>query len=441
VELRDLIVTPIVIILVYFVAYLMWPWLTNSVTRKYFFPALTLKIIGALAVGFIYQFYYSGGDTYNYHTHGSRIVWEAFMEYPSDGIRLLFSDTNPDLFPYASRIFFYTDPSSYFVIKIAAVFDLITFSTYSATAVLFAFFGFIGVWFFFLTFYQLFPHLHKRIAICSFFVPSVFFWGSGLLKDTIIMGCLGIATFLIKKIFIDKSGSTPFILLLLSVLFVMFSVKKYVIICFVPAALFWVYAGNLSLIRSAMLKLILLPLLVAVTIITGFYAMRKIGESDSKYALDKIARTAQITAYDIRYYTGKDAGSGYSLGELDGTFANMLKLAPQAVNVSLFRPYLWEVKNILMLLSALEAFVLLLITSYLLFSQPFRFFRTLRDPNVLFCFVFSITFAFAVGVSTYNFGTLSRYKIPMLPFYTIALVLIADQSKSARKLAVLEETE
>ena len=79
--------------------------------------------------------------------------------------------------------------------------------------------------------------------------------------------------------------------------------------------------------------------------------------------------TAKITAYDIGYYTGRDAGSGYSLGELDGTFGSMIRLSPQAINVSLFRPYLWEVKNPLMLLSALESFLLLSLCLYIIVKK------------------------------------------------------------------------
>jgi len=363
------------------------------------------------------------------------------MQNPIDGLKLFFNSHDPYLYPYYSRMDFYSDSSSFFVIRISAFFDLVTFSTYSATAILFAFFGFIGVWFFFLAFYELFPHLHSRIAIASFFIPSVFFWGSGLLKDTIVMACLGICTYQIKKFFIDKKWGGPAIIILIVGLLIMFNVKKYVLLCFLPAVLFWIYAGNLSLIRSAMLRIILLPFIIVLTMATGFYTIQKVGESDPKYALDKIAKTAQITAYDIGFYSGKDAGSRYTLGELDGSFSGMLKLAPQAVNVSLFRPYLWEVRNPLMLLSAMEAFILFLVSLYLLVSRPRSFFRSLGDPNVLFCFVFSITFAFAVGVSTYNFGTLSRYKIPLIPFFTMALILIADQSNRERKLAELDDTE
>ncbi len=144
-ELRDFIVTPIVILLVYGIAYAIRPAVTDDVSRVYFIPALTVRILGALAVGFVYQFYYEGGDTFTYHTHGSRIVWEALIDDPLRGLKLLSTNnelTEPSIYKYASKIWFFNDPQSYFIIRIATIFDILTFSTYSATAILFAFFPF-----------------------------------------------------------------------------------------------------------------------------------------------------------------------------------------------------------------------------------------------------------------------------------------------------------
>ena len=93
-EARDLIVTPILLIVIAVLAYIIRPRVTDSVTRVYFFPALAVKIVGALAVGFIYQFYYDGGDTFNYHTHGSRHVWEALWIRQSKVCGLLINDGN-----------------------------------------------------------------------------------------------------------------------------------------------------------------------------------------------------------------------------------------------------------------------------------------------------------------------------------------------------------
>ena len=197
-ELRDLLVTPILLILLYLVAYLIRPYLTDPINRRYFLPALTVKVIGAIGLGLIYQFYYSGGDTYNYHTHGSRIIWEAFGDSFESGFKLLFSGEY--VYKYSSRILFYKDEQSFFVIRIAALLDLLTFSSYSATAILFSVISFVGSWMFFLTFYQQYPQRHFLLAVASFFIPSVFFWGSGLLKDTIVLACLGIATFQISAV-------------------------------------------------------------------------------------------------------------------------------------------------------------------------------------------------------------------------------------------------
>jgi hypothetical protein len=425
-ELRDFIVTPIVLMLVYAGAYMVRPNVTDSVTRRYFFPALTVKILGALAVGFLYQFYYQGGDTFNYHTHGSRVVWETIFENPADGFKLLFSSgTDPFLaFEYSSRVLFYGDPHSYFIVRVATLLDLLTFSTYSATAVLFAVVSFAGMWLFFKAFVSELPHLHKWIALSILFVPSVIFWGSGILKDSIVLACIGALTFCVKRVFIERNIKLTTILLMVLCILVIYKVKIYVLLCFFPAVLLWIYASAFFRIQSLVLRSLLIPFLVALTAISGYYAVLKTGEDNSRYAIENLAQTAKITAYDIGFYSGRDAGSGYSLGELDESFSGMLKFAPAAINVSLFRPYLWEVRNPLMLLSALESLVLFVFTVYIIFKRPRAFIRALSDPNILFCLTFSLTFAFAVGISTFNFGTLARYKIPLLPFYALGLILI-----------------
>lgn len=434
-ELRDFLVTPIIILLVYSIAYIVRPYVTTDLTRRYFFPALTVRIMGALLLGIIYQFYYNGGDTFNYHTHGSRIIWETLISNPADGLELIFSSGSDEniSYRYASRILFWGDSSSYFIVRIAAIFDLLTFSTYSATAVLFAVVSFTGMWLFFNVFVTSFPRLHKWIAFAILFIPSVVFWGSGILKDSLVLASVGILTYCVKIIFIDRRIKAINIILMIVSTIIIYEVKIYILMCFFPAMLLWIYASAFYKIKSAVLKALLGPFILVLIIVSGYYAVVKIGEDDRRYSLDNISRTARITAYDIGFYTGRDAGSGYSLGELDDSFTGMLRLAPAAINVSLFRPYVWEVKNPLMLMSALESLTLMMLTIYIFFRKRSLFFRAFGDPNVLFCMVLSLTFAFAVGVSTFNFGTLARYKIPLLPFYALALILIYFYKRPIQK--------
>ncbi len=442
-ELRDFIVTPIVIFLVYLVAYLVRGKVTDEVTRKYFFPALTVRIVGAMSLGFLYQFYYSGGDTFNFHTHGSRIIWQAFMDSPATGFKLLISqgDYFQGSYKYVSRMLFYTDPSSYFIIRLAAIFDLLTFSSYSATAILFSVIAFSGSWCLFVTFYRLSPHLSGRLAAATLFVPSVVFWGSGILKDTITLAAVGFLTYSVSTILILKRIHLGIILVGLISIWSLFIIKIYILLCFIPAAMLWIYAASIAKLRSLMIKLLIVPVVFSMLITSAYYSVLLIGADDPRYSLDNIARTAKITAYDIGFYSGRDAGSGYSLGELDGTFTNLLSKFPQAVNVSLFRPFLWEIRNPLMLIAALESLLLLLLTIFVILKARLKLFSSLADPNVLFGLIFSITFAFAVGVSTYNFGTLTRYKIPLLPFYLLSLIYMLNYVKRVRKVDSLEITE
>jgi hypothetical protein len=443
VELRDLIVTPLLLICIYVVAYLVRPKVTDPTIRKYFLPALSVRIIGALAVGFIYQFYYDGGDTFNYHTHGSRHVWQAFIESPEKGIKLLFSDGSDEtgIYKYSSRMLFFKDPTSYVIVRIAAVFDLITFSSYSATAVLFSLLSFIGLWLLFITFYRMKPHLHGWFAAGILFVPSVIFWGSGLLKDTITMAALGAATYSCFEIFNKRRLNFNLGILLALSLYVLYKVKIYILLTFLPAGILWIFFYHITNIRSAALRYMLFPFVIIACVALGYLAVVKASEDNPKYSIAMISKTAQITAYDIRYWTGRDAGSGYSLGELDGTWESMVRLAPQAINVSLFRPYIWEVRNPLMLLSAFESIALLGLTLYVIFRARLKLVKAITDPTVLFCLTFSVLFAFAVGISTFNFGTLARYKIPLLPFYVMALVLILDQVNKERKEVAFDITE
>jgi hypothetical protein len=443
VELRDLIVTPLLIISIYIGAYMLRPLLTDQFTRRYFFPALTVRIVGALALGIIYQFYYNGGDTFNYHTHGSRHIWNAFMDSPTKGFKLFINSGNDvrGIYNYISRIPFFDDPSSYAVVRIAAVFDILTFSSYSGTAVLFSILSFMGAWMLFLTFYKQYPHLHTSLAIACLFIPSVFFWGSGLLKDTITLACLGAATYQSYTLFIKKRITLSAVVLLLAALYGLFVIKIYILLTFLPALILWLFLYHINYIRSVMLRMMLLPIMLVIALLLSYYAATKATEDDPKYALSAISKTAHITAYDIGFWTGRDAGSRYNLGTLDGTWQSMVKLFPQAINVSLFRPYLWEVRNPLMLLSALESLVLFVLTLYVIYRCRFRLLILLTRPTIMFCLIFSVAFAFGVGVTSFNFGTLVRYKIPLLPFYTIALILLLDHLNKERKVASFDRTE
>ena len=125
------------------------------------------------------------------------------------------------------------------------------------------------------------------------------------------------------------------------------------------------------------------------------------------------------------------AESSFSLGvEYDGqSLGSLLKVAPAAINATLFRPYLWESRKISTLLSSVESLAIMLFFLVVIWKAgPVRFVLSLvKDPMVMYCFFFAILFALFIGATTLNFGTLVRYKIPCMPFFMMALFLIYEK--------------
>jgi hypothetical protein len=225
-------------------------------------------------------------------------------------------------------------------------------------------------------------------------------------------------------------------------------IKVYILLGFMPALAIWLLTTYSSRIKSSGARFMVKLAFIAVAIVGFLYFAQVFAKELQKYSLENIAKTAAVTRDWLAYSSG-DEGSAYDLGEFDPSIGGMLTKFPQAVVVTLFRPFPWEARKVIVMLSAIEALIFSWFT-----IQAFRrngFGNSIKligkDPNVLFCLVFSVVFAFAVGISSYNFGALSRYKIPALPFYGAFLVILLYnnrlstssplQSKSAKKTPAL----
>ena len=439
ITLLDYVLLPFVLGFVYFIAFRTrdkkypqgHPW------RKYYVAGLSVKLFGAVFNGMLHYYYYGGGDTFNFFFHSGIInssIDDSFLKWLNLLFRLPAADS-VDYYKYISQMYWYNDPSSYTVGAIAAVLSLFTFTTYLPTAVLFAFISYSGMWAMFRTFAKLYPHLTKQMSIAILFIPTTILWGSGIYKDTICMFGLGWLTHGVFRFLVDKDFSLKNIFLAVISFLLIAVVKIYILIAFIPALGMWILfnytQGINSKITKQAVKIIAMAAVAAISIALMSVYSKQLGT----YSLDNIAGKAEETRGWIQYSSDQQGGSTYDLGNLDPSLQGMLMKFPQAVNVTLFRPYLWESKKVIMLFSAVESLLFLIITVRVLFIVGLKnSWRSIgENPTIQFCLIFSIIFAFAVGVTTYNFGSLSRYKIPCLPFYTIALVLIYYRYQPAQR--------
>jgi hypothetical protein len=430
----DLFLTPVFLLILTAIAKQMrdkrYP--VGHALRKYYMPGLNVKFAGAIFIALIFQYYYGGGDTYNFFWH-TKVINSSLSDSFGTWFKLVTRqsvDSNPELYPYASQMEWYNDPASYTVAAIAAVLGLFTATTYMPTALLFAFFSFTGIWAMYRTFANLYPKIYKELAIAFLFIPSTFVWGSAIFKDTICMFGLGWLTYTTFRIFVNRDLSPRNILLLVISFYVVLITKKYILIAFMPAVAIWLLTTYSSKVKSGGLRFLSKIAFLGIAAVAFFFFARVFAQDLERYSLENIAQTAATTRGWLTYASG-DEGSSYDLGEFDPSIGGMVKKFPQAVVVTLFRPFPWEARKVIVMLSALEALVFAYFTIMAFKRNGVGSSLKLigKDPNVLFCLVFSIIFAFAVGITSYNFGALSRYKIPALPFYGAFLVILMNYNK------------
>jgi hypothetical protein len=413
--------------------------------RPYYLPGLYVKFFGAIFIGLVYQYYYGGGgDTFNYF-HQSNIINSSLNDSFDTWIKLLFRkspNTNPRLFEYTSQIEFYQDPSSYAVNVIAALVGLLCFNTYIPMALVFAFFAYTGVWAMYRTFTNVYPGFKKQLAIAFLFIPSTFVWGSAIFKDTVCMFGLGWMTYTTFRIFVNRDFSIKNIFLLIFAFYLIAIIKLYILLAFLPAISLWILLSYSHKIRNGGLRFLTWIFFLAITVVGFIFFANEYSKELNKYSLEKVAQTSSVTRDWIAYSSGEE-GSSYDLGEFEPTIQGMLTKFPAGVAVTLFRPLPWEAKKLIVGLSALEAICFLLGTLLAFFKNGFLgFFRKVfSDPNLTFFLSFSLIFAFAVGVSSYNFGALSRYKIPCLPFYAALLIILYLKPKQIAKPIVPKMTK
>jgi hypothetical protein len=365
------------------------------------------------------------------------------IQHDPTNIKLLFiqgKDFDQALLADVWNAGYFNDNNNYMVTKIVAVLSFLTFGKYMAINLFFSMISFSGVWRLYRFFYKLYPHLHKQLAVAILYLPTFVFWSSGILKDPICTGAIGWITYSLYEIFYRKASLMKNTIILLIAGYFLVNLKIYILISYVPFFFLFLILKNVNLIRNGFVKLMIGPALIIGSVFAGQQVMKKFEKELGGYAADGLVNQIkhQQKAYEQQIAQGIGE-SNFKLGvDFDGSISSMIKMAPAAIIATLYRPFIWESTKISTLLSSLEALALMIFTLSILFKTGvFTFFRTIaKDPVITYCFLFALLFALFVGATTPNFGTLCRYKIPCMPFYVIALILIREKYRVSKLAAV-----
>lgn len=434
-SIKDFFLGPIFLFLVVILAMLLKKRLAKTPEEeKIYNRALWLKLFGVTFFAFIYQFYYGGGDTMGFYAWSEKFVVYLFNDFWS-ALQFLFSnDTiafnkfkyNYNASGYGYLLKYGTREVAF--MKISSVINIFAFNSFLSTSYIFALISFVGNWLLYKVFIAYFPFIKKQLAWATLYIPSVAFWGTGILKDTLTFAALGFLVYFLHKFFILKESRIRSLCFVFFSIYIIMILKAYIFIAFLPAGVLWIFNEKKSNIKSGALRAFLTPFFIVMIFSTLAGLIFLIGDSAGKFSFSNLEQTTKD--FQGWHQVASADGSGYVIHSSGTSIASLISAFPESVNVTYFRPYLWEAGSIVVLMGALESLVLFLyfLKVFFIKGKVFLFFRAIfSKPVIQMCLVFALLFGFVVGFTSFNFGALARYKIPSMPFFVAFLVMVSYQ--------------
>ncbi|MBW2510259.1 MAG: hypothetical protein JRE81_16640 [Deltaproteobacteria bacterium] len=290
-----------------------------------------------------------------------------------------------------------------------------------ATCVAFAIFSLVGK----MAMYRAFranvdSALRPMAAIATLFIPSFVFWSSGLIKEAVAVFGIGLSLYGVDLWIREGRAGRGWAFIVAGVVPVLL-IKPYVMFPFVLAGGAWYYWARSLRWGRVHIR----PVQLVVAAVVGVGGILLLAQQFPEYSPDNFSVHASELQKIGRGIRG--GGSNFALGdEIPTTLGGQLAYAPLALLASLFRPVIFEARNLLMLANALETtFLTVLLIRIVVTRDLFRVRRqVMDDPFLVFCTVFVLALGVAVGLASTNLGTLSRYRAPILPFLALTLFVL-----------------
>jgi hypothetical protein len=380
--------------------------------------ALLTKLAACLAYAGIIVFFYGFGDTLWYHEAGSE---------RADVLRkdLVYGSTD-----YFTRDPFYL-PEGDSTTRMESLSGLVHFmfwDSFLASSVFFALAGFAGQLLLYRTFVVRYPdpRLRNWWRFGLLFFPSLTFWSAGMLKDTLGVCGLGCTFWAAHRL--SQRPSAASVIVGLAGAYLLYLFRPQILPVLAVALLPWLLIESRGALAAGTSDGIpfprwIMPALMGCLCLAALILML---QRDSGLSVDELPDRLE---QDRTAYEQIEAGSTVEAPvSFEASWGGILRAWPVALFVTMFRPFLWETSgSVLQLFAALENLCIALLSlraTFLVILHPRVAWRALHSPMFLTCVIFVVLFGSAVGIATPNLGTLSRYRIPLIPFYMAVLIIV-----------------
>jgi hypothetical protein len=369
--------------------------------------AFLFKVGLGCLYGYIYLHYYNGDDTWNFHKDSLLDLVKLKHQTTRYFTELLPAET----FAWAGGTFL-NGFSAWLhtlendsIIKILSIADIFSGGNYYINVVFFNFILFWGHYWLFSFFVKEFPDKRKPLLWLIFFFPPLVFWLSGIRGDGLVLFFLALLLVHFRRwLYEHKKWSLFYCMIGIAGIIIY---RSQVVLILIPALLAWFISVKFN--RKP------LATFLWVYAIGGLLFFASALVSPAKNLPAVIAERQQGFL--------KLHGTRFQLDSLQPTLTSFVRVLPQSLSHTFIRPYFWEAKGALQIMTAVEIIVYWLLVLLAIIKRDIHSKQTLHKPLILFCLAVSLTLYIFIGYVIPFPGAIVRYKaIPELLMLSVAVI-------------------
>ncbi len=393
---------------------------------RYFLPHFFWKIFMGFSMAYVYIYNYGGGDTTAYW-QGANTLNNLCYESPLNYLTEIFNPARKGYIPHFYNhttgippVWIYNEPNSWFVCKLSSPLSFFAFKSYLTLNLFYSVITTIISWKFFRFLNSFLTIKIKYVAYAVLFIPTVGFWCTGIMKDSIAYASLLVVIMGIFKILHRQYNAKTIIATLIGLWFIFVTRSFLLLPIAVPVFILLIFRLNNNKPFVTKLLTRTTGIMIAISSIIFFMSDSNIFGEFSSDNLTETANTIYLDFQNNKGYTGKR----YDLGISEVNSVTMVTVIPSAILTTIYRPFIWEADNALMLINGLESLLFLALTLAIIRRKK----KTNLAPSmndiqtknfIIFCVLFVLILAYFVGLTSGLFGVLARLKAPILPFFLL----------------------
>ncbi len=388
---------------------------SSGITAAQLIIIFLLKITAGIFYGWIGVYYSQLArmvDTWNFH-YESLEAYRVLLKEPGQFFHLLFRNNYEAGYGnfFTSNNSWWNDLHNNSFIMLLSFFDVLSFGNYYINVIFYSFATFFGPVALYRIMKDIFPGKELLLLLATFLLPSFIYWTSGIHKDGIIFVAFLLIIYNIYFGLKEKHFAWTKALLVIFGLALLLVMRNYLLVIIVPAILAWLLAERFK--NKAALCFF------------GAYLCFGVLFFTTQYIHPKLNFPATV-ADKQQSFLKLEGGSAVDMPLLEPNFLSFIKNAPEALALSIIRPYPSDVKHLLSLAASVEINLLLFcFVLFLIWKYPSK----RPTPFLLFCIFFSFSTLLTIGYTVNFLGAVVRYRSIVLPFLVVPMLASINWKK------------